>query len=87
VSRDACRNIVRIITLTKHTQNIVGSDVPPQGGTGAPEVRITAEMVDVGVCVIRERNYDFWETTTRESKNALVAEIFSAMVKASNRTT
>ena len=28
--------IMRIITLTKQPQNIVGSDVPPNGGAGAP---------------------------------------------------
>ncbi len=75
-----------IITLTKQQQNIVGSDVPPQGGAGAPV--ITPQMFEAGLAAIREHEYDFWETRTPEEKRSLVAAIYGAMLAVSeNRRT
>lgn len=61
-----------IVTLTKQAQKIVGSDVPPDGGAGAPG--ITPSMIDAGVEVLRGANLDF------DDEGAIVRDVFEAMV-------
>jgi hypothetical protein len=48
---------VSIITLTKHAQNIVGSDAPSCGDAGAPKIElvvVTPAMLEAGLERARE---------------------------------
>jgi hypothetical protein len=70
---------VSIITLTKHAQNIVGSDVPPCGGAGAPEIELTQGVVDAGLCVLLDSGALYHQT---ESYRLLVEDILKASLNA-----
>jgi hypothetical protein len=72
-----------IITLTKHAHNIVGSDVPPDGGAGAPEF-VTREMQEAGASVIEDWKAEFPDTF---GATLLAERVYIAMVAVSTRLT
>jgi hypothetical protein len=43
------------------------------------EIEVTPAMIAAGDEILRERAYEFWESTTPEEEASLVAQIFIAM--------
>jgi hypothetical protein len=61
--------------MTKQAQNIVGSDVPPIGGAGAPDVEVTPEMIDAGVVVLEK-----WQKGSEWDYRQFIAQLYRAML-------
>ncbi len=53
-------------------------------GDEGKDVEITPEMIEAGVAIIRQLEYEFWEARTPEAKIIFVTAIFKEMLASSN---